>query len=115
MTSQVPPNIQNLPSERLENEDSLDTANWYFYRYINDQCPAWPGLLGTANRERTKLVAIINDVLIMMYDRQNPPVTAEHFLQLYSRFMTWRKELPDDLGNIENNNSQALPHVLSLL
>jgi hypothetical protein len=27
----------------------------------------------------------------------------------------WREELPGILGNIENNNSQSLPHVLSLL
>jgi hypothetical protein len=115
MTFQVPPTIEILPSEDLENEDSIDRANWYFYRYVNDQCPAWPGLLGTANREKTKLVAIINDVVVMMYDRHTTRIAAEHVLQLYSRLMTWRNELPDNLGNIETNNSQALPHVLSLL
>jgi hypothetical protein len=50
-----------------------------------------------------------------MYSQQGPPISARHILQQYSRFVKWRDELPEVLGNIENNNSQALPHVLSLL
>jgi hypothetical protein len=29
--------------------------------------------------------------------------------------VAWREDLPSVIDNIENNNSQALPHVLSLL
>lgn len=115
MTFQVPP-VVNLESlDGNVNEASLDEANWYFYRYVNDQCPAWPGLLGTTNREKSKLVAIINDVSTMMYAQHSPQISAKHVLKLYFRFISWRDELPEVIGKIESNNSQALPHILSLL
>jgi hypothetical protein len=81
---------------------------------MNDQCPAWPGLLATTNREKSKLTAIIKDVTTMMYSEQGSQISARKVLQHYNRYVAWREELPDAIGNIEDN-SQALPHVLSLL
>jgi hypothetical protein len=116
VTFQVPESLGFTPSEDIDdNYGKLDDAKWYFYRYVNDQCPAWPGLLATTNREKAKLIDIIHDVSTMMYTKKGPRISAYNVLLQYSRFVTWRKELPSIIGNIENNNSQALPHVLSLL
>lgn len=116
MTFQPPPNIRPAPLEWIESIDTkLDEAKWYFYRYVNDQCPAWPSLLASTNREKTKLLNIISDVTAMLYTPHGPQITAPRVLEQYGRFVTWREELPGRIGNIESNNSQALPHVLSLL
>jgi hypothetical protein len=98
-----------------DNDNNLDDAKWYFYRYVNDQCPAWPSLLATTNREKSKLVAIIYDAVTKMYTPDGEGLTANAVLHLYSRFVAWREELPSSIGNIESYTSQALPHVLSLL
>lgn len=113
----MPQSIAAAHFEGLEDtDDSVDDArNWYFYRYVEDSPPAWPGLLATTDREKSKLVAIINDAATMMYDPQGARLTADDVLHLYGRFVTWRKQLPSSIGNIESYNSQALPHVLSLL
>jgi hypothetical protein len=117
MTFQVPPSI-NAPvpfDDMEENGDKLDEAKWYFYRYVNDQCPAWSSFLATTNREKSKLIVIIQDVVTMMYTPYGPRLSAQQVLQQYGRLVTWREDLPSAIGNIERNNSQALPHVLSLL
>jgi hypothetical protein len=116
MTFQVPPTIISIPPQSDEDSnEGLDTAKWYFYRYVNDQCPAWPGLLATTNREKSKLINIIDDVGTMMYAQYAPKVTVQDVLQMYARYQAWHSQLPGSIGNIENNSSQALPHVLSLL
>ena len=116
MTFQVPPTVSLAPYDGVEeSDDKLDDAKWYFYRYLHDQCPAWPGLLATTNREKSKLTKIIQDTSTMLYTQEGPRISAGQLLELYSRFSRWRAELPEILGNVEKNNSQALPHVLSLL
>jgi hypothetical protein len=113
----VPPPFVAAHFEGLDNVDENvdDGRKWYFYRYFNDSCPAWPGLLATTDREKSKLMAIINDAATMMYSSHGPMLTADDVLHLYGRFVIWRKDLPSSIGNIESYNSQALPHVLSLL
>jgi hypothetical protein len=116
MTFQVPPSPNSALYDDIEEvDDKIDAAKWYYYRYVNDQCPAWPGLLATTNREKSRLTAIIQDVVTMMYTQHGPQISAHHLLQQYGRLVAWRDDLPSVIGNIENNNSQALPHVLSLL
>lgn len=115
MTFHLPSTIALIPFENPEDDESLDDAKWYFYRFVDDQCPAWPSLLATTNREKSKLIDIIQDVVTMMYGRQSPGIDASQILQQYSRYATWRRELPSVIGNIENNTGQALPHVLCLL
>jgi hypothetical protein len=116
MTFQVPAQVDYAAFDAVEENDlTLDDARWYFYRFVSDQCPAWPGLLATTNREKAKLIRIIQDVATMLYSQQGPRLSAHNVLQQYSRFVTWKEDLPDVLGEIESNNSQALPHVLSLL
>jgi hypothetical protein len=116
MTFQVPTSFSPGPLENIEDDDEkLDGAPWYFYRSANDQCPAWPGLFATTNREKAKLTLIIHDAEMMLYGSQGQRISAHNVLQLYGRFVAWRKELPDSISNIKGNSSPALPHVLSLL
>jgi len=95
-------------------EDTIDNHKWGYYRYVNDKTPAWAGLLATTNREKAKLIDIIKDSTTLMYS-PGQTIYARQVLQLYDRFMGWRSDLPASIGNIEKNNSQPLPHVLSLL
>jgi hypothetical protein len=116
MTFQVPIFLrEDLPHTVDSIDNELDEAKWYFYRFVDDQCPAWSGLLGTTNREKAKLMDISKDVTTMLYDPSGPPIKASEILQQYTRYLSWRERLPSSIGDIENNNSQALPHVLSLL
>jgi hypothetical protein len=116
VTFQIPPKIDTEPFDGIDsNDDKLDEANWHFYRYVNDRVPAWPSFQATTNREKSKLVSIVQDVTTAMYSQQGRQLSAQHVLQLYGRFVTWRDDLPSSIGNIERNKSQALPHVLSLL
>lgn len=116
MTFQVPAIIEfTLPETYHGTNGEHDDANWYFYRYAGEQCAAWPSLLTTTNREKSKLIAIISDVATMMYSKHGPAVPANYVLRQYARFLAWRDKLPGIIGNVEDNNSQALPHVLSLL
>jgi hypothetical protein len=116
MTFQVPIFLREDFPHIVDNiNDELDEAKWYFYRFVDDQCPAWSGLVGTTNREKAKLMDISKDVTTMLYDPSGPPIKASEILQQYTRYLSWRERLPDSIGDIENNNSQALPHVLSLL
>ncbi|KAF4628811.1 hypothetical protein G7Y89_g9344 [Cudoniella acicularis] len=88
VTFQVPPVVQYTSFDEVgENESKLDEARWYFYRYVNDQCPAWPGLLATTNREKSKLIRIVQDVATMMYNQQGPQLSAHDVLQQYSRIL----------------------------
>lgn len=116
MTFQTPTLLN--PSELdfdEENDDALDVAQWYFYRYVDDECPAWPGLLATTNREKAKLTNIISDVTILLYGTRNRSIKAHQILKQYARYVRWHEELPHAISNIDDNNSQNLPHVLSLL
>jgi hypothetical protein len=97
-----------------DKESSLDELPWYFYPNEDDQCPAWPSLLATTNREKMKLISIIDDVTWMMYGSSSKVITARQVLEHYGRFIAWRTALPQILGDVEHN-SQTLPHVLSML
>jgi len=92
-----------------------DDARWYFYRQATGECPAWPGLLATTNRQKSKLIDIINDVTTMMYTQNGLPITASQVLKSYTKLVTWRKELPNLVANIDDETRPPLPHVLSLL
>jgi hypothetical protein len=116
MTFQIPTSLkEDLPKSIDNIDDELDEAKWYFYRFVNDQCPAWSGLVATTNREKAKLMDISKDVTTMLYNPTGPLIQASQILQQYARYVSWRERLPSSIGDIENNNSQALPHVLSLL
>ena len=112
----VPSPIVLDPVEEIEDSDvDLDEARWYLYRNVDDECPAWPGLLATTNRQRSKLIGIMNDVTTMMYTQNNLPITAHQVLKSYTKLVTWRKELPKSVGICANESRPPLPHVLSLL
>ena len=116
ITHQVPPHVSYVPLDITEEGNSKqDKSTWSLYRYFSDQCPAWPSLLATTNREKAKLLIIIHDVSTMLYSGGAEQLSANQVLQQYRRFTTWRKSLPSVIGDLDNNHSQALPHVLSLL
>lgn len=95
-------------------EPGSDEARWYFYRTRHDdQC--WPGEMGTACQEKTKLLNIISEAVVMMYGPSASLISASHVLRLYGRLRAWREQLPGTLVDMVNNQAQALPHVLSLL
>lgn len=116
MTFQLPtPLRDDLPKSSDYSDEVLDEAKWYFYRYMDDSCPAWSGLVATTNREKDKLMDITKDVTTMLYNPLGPPIEARQILQQYARYIEWHKSLPKSIGDIENNSGQALPHILSLL
>ncbi|CAG8961044.1 hypothetical protein HYFRA_00002584 [Hymenoscyphus fraxineus] len=116
ITCQAPQVIEFPVFDAIADTDvRLDHARWYFYRQASDQCPAWPGLLVTTNREKSKLIRIIQEISRMLYSRTAVPLSAHEVLQQYSRLTTWRENLPSIIGDVDNNPGQALPHVLSLL
>lgn len=99
-----------------ESDALLDNAKWYLYRQPNDKYPsAWPGLLATTNREKTKLMKIVHDIVTIMYAFHGPQRAALDILQLYARLVAWREELPQELKAVEGSKSHPLPHILSLL
>ncbi|KAG9243582.1 hypothetical protein BJ878DRAFT_112552 [Calycina marina] len=104
------------PLNHFEDGDNgIDEARWYCYRNVRGECPAWPSLLATTNRQRTKLVAIIDEVSTMFYSPIRNPITARQVLHSYSKLAAWRESLPHSIGGIENRSSPLLPHALSLL
>jgi len=115
MTFRVPA-VSGNEVEISENiEDKLDEQNWWFYRNAHEHDPpAWPGLMTTTNREKTKLIKIIRETVTIMYAQDRSQISAGSILHLYKRLVTWRQELPNMLGNAENG-ARTLPHVLSLL
>lgn len=112
----MPIPIRPIVHEVDEGDDHhLDEAQWYYYRYVNDQCPAWSGLVGTTNNEKAKLTSIIHDVNMMLYNPAGQRIKARQILEQYARYLEWRKMLPSAISDAGSNNSPALPHVLSLL
>ncbi|KFZ03336.1 hypothetical protein V502_11034 [Pseudogymnoascus sp. VKM F-4520 (FW-2644)] len=115
VTFQFPTTLRFRDVENTRDEEaSLDKSAWYFYRHEEDQCPAWPSLLATTNREKVKLISIINNVNMMICSPLSTTIKARQVLEQYGKFVAWRVALPSSLGDAETS-TQALPHVLSLL
>ncbi|RDW58156.1 hypothetical protein BP6252_13567 [Coleophoma cylindrospora] len=119
MTFQAPAgyNLAQQCTNDVEDGDAqLDKAKWYLYRHPGDRYPsAWPGLLATTNREKTKLMKIVHEIVTVMYARQGPQSAAVDILQLYARLLRWREALPEELQETVGSKSNPLPHILSLL
>ncbi|KAJ5052033.1 uncharacterized protein L3040_001793 [Drepanopeziza brunnea f. sp. 'multigermtubi'] len=116
MTFQAPPIIDLAAYDGVEaNDANQDIAKWYIYRYAKQQPEAWPSLLATTNREKSKLNAILQDIALMIYTRRDIHISAKQFLHQYERLKKWREGLPDEIGNIEGQDRPVLPHVLYLL
>ncbi|OBT66212.1 hypothetical protein VE03_04312 [Pseudogymnoascus sp. 23342-1-I1] len=115
VTFQFPLILRFCDVENTHDEDaSHDELPWYFYRYEGDQFPASQSHLATTNREKIKLISIINSVSMMICCPLSTTITARQVLEQYRKFVTWRAELPPILAEAETS-TQALPHVLSLL
>jgi len=115
LTFQVP-NLFPVPTEGTsEQMQQSDDTPWFFYRYVTDQGPSWPALLGTTNKEKDKLIAINKDVTSMLYGPPGYEITANAILHQYHRYLNWRERLPSSIGSFDGQHDQPLPHVLSLL
>jgi hypothetical protein len=64
-----------------DEEAYLDDSPWQFYRYEDDQCLLWPGLLATTSREKMKLIDIIKDASVLIYSPLSNSITARHVLE----------------------------------
>jgi hypothetical protein len=115
VTFQFPSILKFRAVENTHDEEAyLDESPWYFYRYEDDKCPSWPGLLATTTEEKMKLIDIINDVSVLIYSQLTHSITARQILEQYGRFVAWKEALPPILRNVETS-THALPHILSLL
>ena len=91
----------------------LDRTPWYLYTQENVEPHSQESLIATVNREKMKLINIIDHVCAMMYGRGQSSITAEDILQAYTRFEAWSENLPECISGDER--SHVLPHVISLL
>ncbi|KAG9238959.1 hypothetical protein BJ875DRAFT_366647 [Amylocarpus encephaloides] len=118
VTCEVPTVVDYTSSNIVGDADAVyDNQNWYHYRNASDDLPPpSPGMIETTNREKSKLISIIQDVIWTFYFPSDTAILPRTFLQLYKRFLDWREALPTTLlGDLENHDDPALPHVLSLL
>lgn len=89
-------------------------ALWRFYRHTGDfeQSPQ-PNSAMTTAKEHAKLSLIVHDAVASFYDGYNVVLTARVVLQLYNRYMIWKREVPHNIADTDGS-SQPLPHVLYL-
>ncbi|KAF7880489.1 uncharacterized protein EAF02_007335 [Botrytis sinoallii] len=97
-------------------EDGVDNLSWAPYRFPTEftSVPIFPCLTATTNREKMKLVDIINDITILLYNTTGPQISAEALWIIYRRLLTWYEDLPGSIARIGGEEIQTLPHVLSL-
>jgi hypothetical protein len=122
MTFQVPliVNINPPSNSKLDEERDMqiDKRRWAFYRNLLDSETEidWrPSLAATIHQEKAKLLDIVYDVEVLLYSSGGPPISAQDILNMYSRFITWREDLPRAIDNTINKHTQLLPHALSML
>ena len=107
--SQTPPALE-IPIE-LYDEDSIP---WQCYRHLGDEPKdEEPGLVMTTSAHYAMLVRIIHETCHLFYDINREIISARDILQLYERYLKWREEIPDEIGDA-GEDTQALPHVISL-
>ncbi|CAD6453261.1 de89cb45-2a9a-49ba-a8cc-09cd27b07efc [Sclerotinia trifoliorum] len=97
-------------------EGEVDQLSWKQYRFPEDFRgePTFPCLTATTSREKSKLIEIIRDATILLYNTTGPQIYAEDLLAIYRRLLNWRENLPEKIARTGKKDSQALPHVLSL-
>lgn len=103
-------------NEITEWEGDVDKLSWKLYRLPEDFRgePTFPCLTATTNREKLKLIEIIRDATILLYNATGPQIYAEDLLAIYRRLLVWHENLPPKIARTGEKNPQALPHVLSL-
>lgn len=122
MTSKMAPTFipELQPAQFAEEvkswEDRVDKLRWKHYRFPVDFTgePTWDCLIATINREKSKLVEIIHDATILLYNTNDSRIYAEDMLSLYRRLLMWRENLPNKIASTGRKDVQMLPHVLSL-
>lgn len=97
-------------------EEEVDELCWKQYRSPLDFSgePTFSCLTATTNREKSKLIEIIHDATILLYDKTGSRIYAEDVLAIYRRLLVWRENLPEKIANTGKKDVQMLPHVLSL-
>jgi hypothetical protein len=123
MTFQVPLIVNTNPhnNSNLDDEErdmQIDKRRWVFYpnplesETEIDWCPS---LAATIQQEKAKLLNIVYDVEVLLYSSGGRPISAQDMLNTFSRFITWREDLPGAIGNTSNKPIRLVPHALSLL
>jgi hypothetical protein len=113
MTFRLPNAIKIISTQHLDT--TMNQTPWFCYRHVNDKCYARESWLATTTKEKEKLLAITDDVTSMFYNSTKEPIQAHRIFQQFERYHSWHDNLPSAIRNFEDNASQALPHVLSLL
>ncbi|CZT03624.1 related to nitrate assimilation regulatory protein nirA [Rhynchosporium graminicola] len=116
MTFQLPPFIVFPVNDDLDEYDvGIDNRPWYPYKTEHEHPEGRPSMLATTNREKTKLAKILQDIATMIFTQRGSKITAKQFLKQYGKLKMWREQLPKELGDVEDDRQQVLPHVLYLL
>jgi hypothetical protein len=111
-----PPSNSNLDDEVYDMQ--IDKRSWAFYRNPLDsemEIDWRPSLAATTHREKAKLLDIVYDVEVLLYSSGGLPISAQDILNIYSRFITWREDLPRAIGDTSNRHTRFLPHAVSML
>ncbi|ESZ91807.1 hypothetical protein SBOR_7802 [Sclerotinia borealis F-4128] len=97
-------------------EDEVDKLRWKVYRVPVDfeGEPTLACLTATTNREKSKLIVIIHDATILLYNTSDSWIYAEDMLAMYRRLLAWHENLPKKIARTGRKDAQMLPHVLSL-
>jgi hypothetical protein len=123
MTFRVLPDVNKTTSgdstpDNEEHNMQIDEIRWAscLNPRDNEIQTVWdPSLAVITNREKTKLLDIVYDVEVLLYSSGGPLISAQDILNMYSRFITWREDLPCAIGNTSNKRTRLLPHALSML
>ncbi|MCJ1379996.1 hypothetical protein MMC17_003099 [Xylographa soralifera] len=114
-TFQVPtlyqiPSSLNLPDYSF----NKDTSPWQLYRHLKDSSePEQASYITHSSSAHAKLLRIIHDTLALFYHGHERTVTAKDLIEQYTRYITWKDELPDEIS-MKDETTQALPHVIAI-
>ncbi|PQE11433.1 hypothetical protein CJF30_00011453 [Rutstroemia sp. NJR-2017a BBW] len=106
----------NLDDE--EYSTNIDDISQALYRIPKDNITKmdWHSAhIAIVNKEKAKLLSIVRDVEVLLYNPSGPSISARDMLIVYSRFLAWRRDLPKVISNTSDKHTQLLPHTLSLL
>ncbi|KAI9879267.1 MAG: hypothetical protein M1830_009068 [Pleopsidium flavum] len=111
-----------VPSiDRLSSSDVFQNVHmeWHddlqhFYQHTGNFSPSvQPNSAMSTAKEHAKFCRILHDTTSIFYDGHGMKISPGVVLHQYTRYLTWKEELPLNLA-LADGNSQPLPHVLSL-
>jgi hypothetical protein len=119
LTFQVPLKIiskLDVVAYSISETTARDKTKWYFYTSPNETVVSYSSFQATIAQEKTKLMAIIEEICAILYSQQGPPIAAQQIFYLCKRLLDWKSRFPADLEKLEGNSPvQILPQFISLL